>query len=107
MLLSDAPIDGKLIIAGQYITGTQARLKLTRDFVAGNLIADGNQIVEGDLLVEGNLTVNNITSTGVFTGETSFTPANSADWSGDPSTVKEAIDRLAAALSILQGSPIA
>lgn len=35
-----------------------------------------------------------------------YTPANSGDWAGDPTTVKQALDRLAAAVAAFIGNPI-
>lgn len=37
---------------------------------------------------------------------TPYRPANSADWDGDPETLKDAVDRLAAAVAGLLGVPI-
>jgi len=89
--------DGKLMVAGQWITGTQARLKLTRDFVAGNIAGEANMTIVGDVLIEGK----------IF-GTIAYSPANSAHWAGDPVTIKEAVDRLADALYTHQGNtPIA
>jgi hypothetical protein len=35
-----------------------------------------------------------------------YDPANPTDWNGDPTNVVEALDRIAAALALLQGFPI-
>ena len=65
--------DGMLMVAGQWITGTQARLKLSRHFAVGNIYTSG-----------------------MIYGSVSYTPGNSTHWSGDPTTIKDAIDRIAA-----------
>lgn len=65
--------DGMLMITGQWTTGTQARLKVSRHFAVGNIYTSG-----------------------MLYGDVSYTPENSAHWLGDPTTIKNAIDRLAA-----------
>lgn len=38
--------------------------------------------------------------------EVGYTPANSGDWSGDPTSLHEAINRIAAVVATLNGGPI-
>lgn len=59
---------------------------------SGNLVASQNAYITGNLIVYGNATVSNI----------AYTPTTSSDWSAPaPTTIGQAIDRLAAVVKAL------
>lgn len=103
-------------------TKVQNMLSLISVFSGANvggpsaLVDLGNDVTSVLPLLHGGTGLNTIGATGTvlmsngsgvsysFVSEGSFTPGNSAHWAGDPATIQEAIDRMAALLYTLNGS---